>query len=71
MPHYALSGTSLYKVANLTADPGVVSYIQSSPFLLWRLIIKKFYGYSPPSADSRRVVVSYKRSMCTEIWLTA
>ena len=28
---------------------------------------KKFYGYTPPSADSRRVVVSYKRKYVLEV----
>ena len=29
--------------------------------------MKLFYGHSPPSADSRRVVVSYKRKYVHEV----
>ena len=31
----------------------------------------KFYGQSPPSADSRTFGVSYKRKYCTKYWFTA
>ena len=46
----------------LTADPGVASSMPAGPILLWRFdheIISTAVLLS--SADSRRVVVSYKR----------
>ena len=51
----------MQSVTSLTADPGVASSIPPSPILSWRLIMKSFYGHSPPSADSRRVVIILKR----------
>ena len=36
-------------------DPGLIPYLNED----WSWTI--FYGHSPPSADSRRVVVSYKQ----------
>ena len=47
-------------------DPG------PGTILLWRLIIKiNSMAILLPSADSRRIVVSYKLSMCMMYWLTA
>ena len=44
--------------------------VQSQTFVeIGRVIIST--AILPSSADSRRVVVSYKRSMCTKYWLTA
>ena len=50
-------------IESLNADPGVVSLIlaQSHTFVEIDHLDINFYGLSPPSADSRRVVVSYKR----------
>ena len=50
-------------VESLIADPGVVSLIlaQSHTFVEIDHHEINFYGLAPPSADSRRVDVSYKR----------
>ena len=47
----------------MIADPGIVSLIQV-PFPTFVEIDSEiffFYGHSPPSADSRRAIVGYKR----------
>ena len=54
-------------VAQLDARPtGDQEVVGSTPaevgnILSWRLIMNIFYGHSLPSADSRRVVVSFWR----------
>ena len=54
-----LFGSVAQSVTCWTADPGVKSSTRPGPILSWRLIMN-FYGHSPLSADSRRVVISYK-----------
>ena len=54
----------------MTADPGVVSLTPawSHTFMeIDREIIFMVYGHSPPPADSRRVVVSYKRKFVRKV----
>ena len=49
---------------------GVARASRSGPILSWRLVMKQFL----PSADSRRVVVSYKQKYVHKLikyWLTA
>ena len=69
----AQSVTCLTTDARLTVDPGVVSYIQawSHTFVVIdHEVISTFILFL--LADSfRRVVVSYKQSMCTNYLLTA
>ena len=57
-------GPVVQSVASPTADPGVVSLARPSRILSWRLIMKKFYDHSPPSADSRRAVVELQAKVC-------
>ena len=68
----AQSVTCLTTDARLTADPGVVSYIQArshSFVVIDHEVISTFILFL--LADSfRRVVVSYKQSMCTNYLLT-
>ena len=67
----AQSLTCLAADTCLTADPGVASLILARPLSLAEIdheIISTVILL--PSADSRRVVVSYKRSMCMEYRLT-
>ena len=47
-----------------TADPGVASSILARSHTF--MITKKFYGHSP-SAESRRVVFSYKQKYMHEV----
>ena len=68
----AQSVTCLATDACLTADPGVVSsipawshtFVEIDHEIISTLILL-------PLIHSRRVVVSYKESMCTNYWLTA
>ena len=56
-------GPVAQSVASQTADPGVVSFILSRYYTFVEIdheISTVILG-SPPSADSRRVVISYKR----------
>ena len=48
-----------HRLWSLIADPGVVSSIIARPHTFEE--IGTFYGHSPPSADSRRAVVSCKQ----------
>ena len=67
----AQSLTCLAADTCLTADPGVASLILAWSHSLAEIdheIISTVILL--PSADSRRVVVSYKRSMCMEYRLT-
>ena len=50
-------------VASPTADPGIASSIPARSHTL----VENFYGHSPPSTGSRRVVVSYKRMYVHEV----
>ena len=52
-------------VASLTADPGIVSLIPA----LFHTFVDIYHGHSPPSADSKKVVVSYKRKYVHEVLL--
>ena len=54
-------GSIAQSVARPTADAGIAYLIPACPILSWRLIVKLFLRLSPPSADSRKVVVSYKQ----------
>ena len=47
----------MQSVASPTADAWVASLIPK----LFHTFVNNFYGHCSPSADSRRVVVSYKR----------
>ena len=62
----------MQSVTCLTADPGVASLITARSHTFaeidYEIIFKSILL---PSADSRRVVVSYKRLMCKKYWLTA
>ena len=49
----------MQSVASPTADPGVTISISARSYTF--VEIDHFNGHSPPSADSRRVVVSNKR----------
>ena len=51
--------------AILTADPGVASSIPARSHTF--VITEKFYGHFPPSAESRRVVFSYKQKYMHEV----
>ena len=66
-------GRVAQSVTCLTADPGVVSSTQARSHTFVEIdheIISM--AILLPSADSRKVVVSYKRNtMCTKDWLTA
>ena len=42
-------------------------HFYGQPFI--KTVRGPFYGHSP-SADSRRVIVSYKQKMCMKYWLT-
>ena len=56
------TGPVAQSVVSPTAEPGATSLIPTCPILLWKW--NNFYSYSPPSADSRRVLlffVSYKQ----------
>ena len=50
-----------WRLAGRTGDQEVAAStpIEVGNILSWRLIMKYFYGYSLPSADSRRAVVSF------------
>ena len=66
-----LQGRVAQLVRCLTADPGVASLIQTQSHTFTEIdheIISTTILL--PSADSRRVVVSYKRSMCMNYLLT-
>ena len=56
-----------------SADPGVASVIPARSHSFMEIdheII--YYGHSSlPLINSRRVVVRYKRKMCTNYWLTS
>ena len=55
----------------LTADTGVTSLILARSYTFMEIdheIIST--AILLPSADSRRVVVSYRQSMCTKYWIT-
>ena len=56
-------------LVRLTADPGVINSIpaQSHTWVEIDHAIINFFGHSPPSADSRRVVVSYKLKYVQEV----
>ena len=59
-------------VLSLTANPGVPSLIPARSYTLVEIdheII--FTAILLPSADSRRVVISYKRKLYMKYWLTA
>ena len=56
----------MHSVLSPIADPYIVSFIQSHTFMEidYDIIL---YGRSPPSADSRRIDVSYKRKYVHEV----
>ena len=55
-------------VTSLTADPGVASLIPAQSHTFVKIDPELiFYSFSPPSADSRIVVVSYKRKYVHEL----
>ena len=60
---------SRLSVASPTADPGVVSLIPARSHTLVEIDgeIISMHGLSPPSTDSRRVVVSYKQKYVHEV----
>ena len=66
--HRSLPVPVALSVTSTIADPGVVSTITVSAVEIDHKIF--FYCENPPSADSRRVGVSYKRKYCTKYWLT-
>ena len=73
MGRVAQSVTCLATDACLTADPGVASSIPARyhTFVEIDHEIISTVILLLPLIYSRRVVVSYKRSMCTNYWLTA
>ena len=59
---YALPGAVARSEASpLGMEAAPSSILTSGTFCLGDLVMKKFYGQSPSSADSRRAVVSYWR----------
>ena len=69
----AQSVTCLATDASLTADPGVASSIpaRSHTFVEIDHEIISTVILLPSAESFKKVVVSYKRSMCTKYWLTA
>ena len=55
----AQAATCLTADRCLTTHPGVLA--------LSHIFMENFYGHSPPSTDSKRVVVSYKRKYVQEV----
>ena len=53
------------KSSNVTADPGAAS--PAVPYFRRDRSCNDYYGHSLPSADSRRVVISYKRKNVHEV----
>ena len=68
----SLNGPVEHSVASPTADPGVASLIQVRSHTFVEIDHKTISSVTLlPSADSRRVVVSYKQNMFMKYWLTA
>ena len=60
-------GRVAQSVASLAADPGVASFIQVPSHTFVECDHEIISSHSAPSADSRRVVVIYKRKYVHEI----
>ena len=64
---HTLSDHVAQSVTCLTADPGVASSIPARPHTFVEIDHEIIYTAILPSADSRRVVVSYKRKYMHKI----